>query len=356
MTIYILNYITIAFYWLLIKDKKKFVLISCLQMWLIMALRSTAMGYDIENYEIYYKSYSANSFHSMLTSTRLIRNQAVNWGLESGYVWLNWICAKCGLSFHSFLVVHAAICMIGLGKFLKRYSSEALFTLMIIISFGIWGSFFTVLRQALALVVLLQSIDSIKGRILWKFLLYIVVACLFHKAAVFFIPTYWLYIIPINRKNVFFVVVSAITWFLAVPRVYSFFSFLLGLLGRSEMYVIGDMQTNKMIICFVALLIVVFTFRKKKRIGETDDFRLSFWGLVLTIFVEIISLYNSTFSRAAIEVLFPFATVALSDVVTKQGLLSNRRILGIVYFFVLFVFYCFVTVDSSIVPYIPIWG
>lgn len=354
MEIYILNYITLALWYLFIGNNRKFITVACLQMWIILALRSENMGVDVGAYSQYFQSYSQYDFIEMVMGTNIIGYHSLAWGLESGYVWLNWICAQFHCSFHDFLVVHAAICMIGIRKFLLKYEKDAFYMLLYIIGFGVWGSFFCILRQSLALIVLLQSIDYVKERNVVKFLGVVFIATLFHKAALCFLPVYWMYSLRFTNKNILLVSMFGLVWFYVISYLHSLFSIFLDVLGKSDLYTVSDFQANNMILCFVTMfLIIICLFREKKLNGDKDS-RLSIWCFVLTLYIQEIAFFQPTFARVAIELTFPFATIALAELIINQRNARVRALLGVLCYVGVFVFYLFTSLSRSpIVPYVP---
>lgn len=354
MTIYLLNFLTIPIYNILIKDKKKCITLIAIQMWIIMVCRSQTLGDDVLNYEQYYRVWSNYSFSEMIRSTRFILNQNVVWGLEGGYVWLCWICAKLGLKFHSFLAVHSSICMIGLSSFLKKYSKDSAFSLLIIIAFGVWGTFFYILRQSLAFVVLLFAYDCMHERKLYKFLALCMLAILFHRAAIVFIPIYFVSKTKISKKIISLFLAFSIGLIIFFSRFYRLMYLFLNLVGKED-YKMEIFQSNKMLVCFAVLFGMILLFSKKLSLLNNDETNLSlFWCFMLTIIVEIVSLYVPTFSRIAICELFPFSTVLITNIFCEQKR-SNRLLMKFIGFIILFVFYIYVIKGASYVPYISIW-
>ena len=355
MVIYLLNFLTIPFYSFVIKNKKKCMILILFQMWLIMVLRSSMLGYDVIAYSQYYEVWSRYSFKEMILSTRFIKNQNIVWGLESGYVWLCWICAKLGFSFHSFLIVHSTICIIGVGVFLIKYCEDPIFALLIMIAFGVWGSFFYILRQSLAFVILLWACDSIIEKKPIKFTILYCTAVMFHRAAIVFIPLYFLSKIKITKKIIIIFTVVSIIWLFIFSRFYKYIYLFLKVFGKENMYALGKMKANNMLVCFLLIFFVVLIFSKKLELLQNQPNNILFWCFMFTILVEIISLYIPDFARIAICELFPFGAVLIANVFNQQNN-ENKKIIKATSYIILILFYVYILKNASYVPYKPMWG
>lgn len=356
MLIYIINYLSIPVYSFLLKDKRKVILLVCAQMFLILAFRSTSLGFDMRNYETYFNEWSQYSFSRMVSGTRIFVGHRLPWGLESGYVWLNWLCAKAGIGFRGFLAVHTFISMFSLGYFLRNNARNSGMALALIISLGIFQSYFYILRQMLALSVLLFSVDAIKERKLVKFLMEICVAVLFHRAAAVCVLLYFLYGKKINKNMLCFVyAVSALT-VLAVPYIYNGIVIpILKYVGKADLYPLEEFQPNNMIILMAMFLLYIWIMANTKEFFRDEKYRIGFWGGALALLIETFSLYVPVISRIAITICLPFAMPMIADVAYCQKNTENKYILQISFYVLLFMFYLYQLRASSIVPYLTFW-
>ena len=273
---------------------------------------------------------------------------------ESGFVWFAWLCAKAGLSFHTFLVIHSTICIAALGRFMYKYAEDSSLSLAIVLSFGLLGTFFCILRQALALVVLLFSVEPIKERKFLKFFLINCAAVLFHRAALIFLPVYFLYRIKINKRVLFFTVCFLCGWFAAIPLLYPVVGRMLIMLGKNK-YNLSSFTMNNMIILFLVLFVLLLFLVRNYDFYEKPEHRLSTWVFILAIATETVSLYVPAISRIAISLLFPFATVSIGDGIAEQKLLSNRRLLRASYYILFLLFFALTLSQAGYSPYKPFW-
>ncbi len=362
MLIYLINFLSIPVYSLIDKNRKRIVFIICFQLFLMLIFRSDTLGGDLKNYSVYYQVWSGYSFGEMVQATRLFLNQKVVWGLESGYVWFCWICAKACLPFHGFMVIHAMICMAGLYRFLKSYAINKPFVLVLMIAFGVHRTFFGALRQAIAFVILLSSIKAIQQRKIWRFLAILCGAVLFHRVTVPFIIVYFLYDFKITRRTFLAVYAVCIVLLVMMQPVYSMIlEPLLKMAGKDDLYGIGNFTMNNMIVLMVLLSMFVMIMSNVKKVFVNGVYRIFFWAMALALVIETVSLYIPTFARGAITVYFPFAMVLVADIIDMQISRSNRVILTAALYMFLFVFYVYQLIGDynmadSLVPYVSVFS
>lgn len=356
MLIYILNYLSIPIYTSLLRDKRKVILLVSVQMFLILAFRSDTLGLDLENYNNYYNIWSQYTFGKMISATRFAANHQVTYGLESGYVWLNWICAKLGLSFHGYLVVHAAICIFGMYYFLNKYAIDKSLALAIIISFGTFQTFFYLLRQDMAFVVLLFIIDSVKERRFSKFFCLWALAVLFHREVIPVILIYFLYDIQITPKTCLLVLAGLGIELLAIEILYNkiIYAFLVRI-GKDS-YLFGSFQMNNMMILMLLMFLCIFSLSFFKTVFKDRDYRVMFWMMAIGLAFEVLSLFVPVFSRVAIAVFFPFAIVLFADVIALCFDKYNTLIFDITLYILAFALYLYTMKGASIVPYVSVFN
>lgn len=91
-----------------------------------------------------------------------------------------------------FLVVVSIISLIGIMLSIKRYSKDPLIVILLYVTIGTYYMNFLILRQAIALSILIYSIKYIEEKKLIKFIIAIILAASFHKTSFVFLPIYFL--------------------------------------------------------------------------------------------------------------------------------------------------------------------
>jgi len=110
------------------------------------------------------------------------------------------------------LLVTGLIILGSYFNFIKRYSILPWFSIFLFITIFFYNSLF-VLRQNLAVAILLYSIPFIIERKLVKFLFYIGIAFLFHQTSLIFVLLYFIYPLKLNLKTFFIFVISGLLFY-----------------------------------------------------------------------------------------------------------------------------------------------
>ena len=161
MTIYILNLILIIIYDKIFKKLKKgksiYIIVVSIQLFFILALRGFTVGDDLDSYIAYYKIIGQMSL-------------TVNFmELEKGYVLYNSILGHLSPDPRFFFIVTSAILVVGISKFIHDYSKTPWLSYFLFITLGFYAIDFGLLRQALAIIIVINGFKYVENRKFWKF-------------------------------------------------------------------------------------------------------------------------------------------------------------------------------------------
>lgn len=351
MAIYLLNFISIPIYDLLIKNKKRLVFLVATQIFLILALRADTLGVDLENYKQYYEFYRTLPFGEILRGFRLIGGSAHDFGVESGYVLFNWLIGQTGASFHTFLVIYAAIVVGSVSLFIYRYCENPALGFATFISLGAFISFFGILRQSLGLAILLFAIPSLVKRKFWRYLFFVALAGLFHQSLFIAILLYFFSKLKANRPLYASVIISSVLIPFLTPIIYNkLISPLLEKLGRP--YSISDFSWNNMFAIMIALALVFMLFFNN---SEREDNSLQ-CAFLMALPLQALAFHIPIFSRLANAVFLNFSCTILPNMLCRIDGKSQRFQANTVAYLGLFAFYAYTMIDSVLVPYVPFWA
>lgn len=345
MWVYFFNYISLPIYRLFIKDKKKYVILVTLQMFIILALRAENLGYDLGNYAVYYGYYKTLSFFKIIKSFNLLGKANLSWyGQESGYVLFNWIIGKMGFSFHSYLVIHAFVCMVSIGVFIYRYSENPALSFSLFLTLGEFEFFFGILRQALGLAVFLWAVPALKERNPKKYFILSILAYLCHSSFMIVVPLYFLANIKIKSVHYIVIFIGSFCLIFLTPFLYNnFISKIFVMFGRT--YYSLTYEWNNMFL--LMLVFAVFFYFLK---GDYLDGTLQ-WGYLMILPIQAMTFYFSILSRIAMFTFFCFAFVLTANVVEHQKERSNRFLLKFVFYVIGYGFYVYALKNGVTVPY-----
>lgn len=192
------------------KDSRKYVycLILCAFLFLIAALRSPSVGYDTRRYISHFKACSRLSWGDILTRYE----DEPGFYLLAKFISLftdnaQWMLAVIGLIFAG-----------AIFKFIYGLSVDCQTSFLLLIPFQFYAFSLSGLRQAIAWSIVFVSYGFAKERKLWKFLLCIIAATIFHKSAMFSALIYFLYSIRMTRlKRLLFILMLPIIYFFKKP-------------------------------------------------------------------------------------------------------------------------------------------
>ncbi len=203
-------FLAIASYWEIFRLQQK----QAIFVWIAGILIVIAAGFRLyagADYPIYrnlFTGFSLYTTYGDVLDKALFRPNSEE--IEWIFVLINKIIFDFGLPFYVVTLV-AAIISVSL-KFYTIYNNVAfpalaiLFYFMPLMFFEDAGQ----IRQGLGIAVCVASFKFIKDRNLLMFMLCMYIALGFHKTAIVFLPAYWLVLIPLNSRRVFWILILAV--------------------------------------------------------------------------------------------------------------------------------------------------
>ena len=353
MLVYLLNFISIPVYSLLFKNKKRMIIfVVSIQLFLLLALRADTLGADLGNYRLYYEHYRTMSFWDILKGFRPIGGSAHDYGLESGYVFLNWIIGKIGFDFNAYLIVYAALIIPSVALFIDRYCEDVGLGLATFVSLGGFMSMFSTLRQSLALAIFLFALPYLVNRKFWRFVLIVIAAGLFHQSFFIALLLYPFSIFKANRTLYTSVIFISVALIFFIPPIYNNVLFPI-LLKLGRYYYISDFAWNNLFVLLLGIAILVMLFFKQHT--KYDNAMLC--GYVMTIPLQSIAFYVPVFSRLSGSVFINFLCPVIPGLVNSFKTQSQRFQAKTVAYTVLLAFYVYtLIIEDFVVPYVPFWA
>ena len=354
MWIYLFNIITIPIYSRLIKDRKKFIILVALQLFLILALRSVTLGVDLSNYSAGYEYIGKLSFEEM--TSRLgpmgMSKLIYPFDYENGYTIMNWLSSQIGFSFHGFLVICAAINIGTISAFIYKYSKKPWLSFVIFSAFGFYAYSFGIIRQSLALSFVLLSYMCLDKKKYFFAILYFVMAFLCHRSAVVaIIPLIlmWRRSVTITKKRfallLFFslpvMLFSNVIYNDVIVKVMSF-------MGKG--YAGHDFTMNNMLLLLFGISLVMMIFCNFSKIKDKMP-TVSCYALILAVYFSICGLYNDNFARA-LQFLSVFLVILIPEVFDQYKGQKAAFVIEVIVYLLLFGFMCYDISGSAIDPYI----
>lgn len=351
MNIYIFNLLSIVFYsyfYSLFKDKSKekriikkiFVILFTIQLFLFLSLRDTSVGIDVNRYVEHFHYISRSSLPEFLLHRH-----------EIGYKTLTKLITFFTENQQVFLTIIASISVFPVGKFIYKYSNMPFLSFALYISFNFYAFTFSGLRQAIAFSIILISFDYLISRKPFRFFLTVIVATLFHKSAIFFLPAYVLTKIKLNKKNLLLILTSFIIVFIFRVRIMEFMT--LYLFDSYEIVESGSFQW----LLFNALVYCFCLFLYKKTINNRKQNNILYILVGVGIYLMIFASVATNAMRIA-NYYFVFIILLIPEVLL--GIQKKQKRWFFWYIFIIVIL--FLTIWFSyqdgynVIPYRPFWS
>jgi hypothetical protein len=329
MIVYLSIFIVISFLhflsWRIKALRPGVLLISILLLWLVSSLRDVTVGIDTKNYLALFESIVQNGL--MIQDVSVI-NLFVPNGFELGFTIYTYFVSLFTSSFITYLFITGVLVYVPIYLFIKRYSTDYYLSLVIYYCLFFFGSM-TLLRQSIAMSILLIGTKYIVGRNPIKFTAIVLLASSFHVSALVGLVLYPIY----NRSLTRF----AATLILSLATiVFAFMSALVELAAtinhRYEFYL--DRIDSFSIASFLSLGLYLFIFvimvllRDKKLDGYKDSIRQDFLIIVsfAAMVVMALSIKVNSLDRLALVFLI-YTVISLPILLTSnKGAAKTKHI------------------------------
>lgn len=310
------------------RTKKRYVFFALLPAFLLVAFRGVSVGNDTYTYYYAFERYKAHADFSSILGSSL---------REPGFLLLNYICIRLGLSYTFMQVIISAFIYYSLYRFISRYSNDTwLSCLLFILNRHMFGTMNT-MRMWLAIAIVLFAVPYIINRKIVPVVLITVAAMMFHFTAIVFLVIYFLVGIEWNNKNVMLsIMVASVISFLGRP----FFMLITRLINRYSGYLDGRYFDSGGTATYISLIIQICFFafifieykkwnRRERQVEKhAKDYYKGYMvsSMLIMLLLDIIGLNNTIMSR--ISAYFAPAAYLSIPYSLSSSEFKNRRILS----------------------------
>lgn len=270
-------------------NTKKYLIICCAELIVLAGIRGYTVGADTETYLM------AVDYYSSMSSSELISAKLVYpFDFEIGYFLLTKLCVFLGIGKTGFLFVVALIIYIPVFHTIKKHSHMPYVSILTYFAFGLFSFSLGILRQMIAVSILLLGWDFVVERRMARYILLVLFAMTFHTTAAIGIFLYFLY--EINWKRVLLVLIPLETVLVFLGRrivilAISIFPKYAGFIGGVQ-----DVQGGSylMLILLNAVLYMSVLFHGNRN-NEADD--MTYCALILSICLQCLGYAMGIFGR-----------------------------------------------------------
>lgn len=318
---------------------------------ILLALRSFEMGADTLSYRDHYYSSSYLSFGEIF-------GYIFSGDIEFGFIFLAKIFNLFSADFRVFMIFLSAVFLFLLWKLYHAYANSfSYISIVIYLCLGLFSMSFSGLRQLVAIGLAIPAFQFTKDRKIWRFLLMVLLAFLFHRSAFILLLMYPVYHLKFKKWYYVLFVLPPIA-LIYIFRV-AIFNFLMRFI--SDFYN-AQLDYNGAISIFALLLLfVLFAFilpDSKQLDYDTIGLRNL---LVLSVFIQPFAGIYSLAMRMNYYFLI-FVPLLIPKVIQHSSTkFRHITVIAIIIMTVYFTGYYFYNAYTGadilqIYPYIPFWG
>ena len=317
---------------------------------LLLSLRDITVGGDLLSYQRVFDYSQDLSYGVIMTGDAVV-------GFEWGWVLFNRFVGFFTSSFQTFMIVCATLSVIPVFVLYRKYTADTILTIALFISLSFFTSYFSGLRQALAMAFVPLAFYFTKSKRLIFFFLTAVLATLIHNSAFVIFLLYPVYHMHIPRSAAFFIIPF---FFIVYAFRTTLFPFFQGLLwDKYNEYEMTD--TGAVMVLVLLLLFVILSYTCLAEDDKLDKEIISFRNiLILSALLQIFASVNTVAMRLNYYylLLVPIAVPSIINSV-KPSCKTIMKVLSIaliVVCYVKFIRGAYVGEDlAQIFPYIPFW-
>lgn len=220
MIIYLILLISIFLFFYVFKNKDKALVMSFIFITVIAALRKYTVGADTFQF-----------YRDFLNIVKDSSWNYTNFRYEAGFYYLCKVLGLLSRDAQILIVVTSVFINFSVYKFIKKNSSDLFLSTILYIITLVFFSNMNIMRQALALAILLFAFELLKEKKYVKYVIVVLIASLFHTVAFASLLLLVFAMLP-NRKLVYFIeILAAILSFVFYKQLFNVLTFGLGYSG-----------------------------------------------------------------------------------------------------------------------------
>ena len=314
---------------------------------LLLALRNIEIGVDTSTYYSSFLRLRSLSWADAFTKSR--------W--EVGFVALTKLIGTFTDEPRVYFAIIAAIYVIPIAVMYYRESEDDITAMALFLTFPIFGMGFSGMRQIVAMAFTPALYYTTRKKQLWRTLLLVLLASLFHNSALVLFIFYPLYHIKLRPKHLFWLIPGFVLTALYNTRLYSFIVPLFGTDYAERYSEITTTSSNTMIFLFIIFVAYAF-WAPDENLMDKDMIGLRNIQ-VLVLFIQLFSPISPFTMRANyyyllfVPLLIPKVSHRITRVDTRYVQLIR---MGITAFFLIYYLLKMHSTDSfQIYPYLTYW-
>ncbi len=305
--------------------KKVLVFIALLIPSIIAGLRDYSIGADVLLYGNYWFE-RACSYDSLFAFLK----KASEYSIASGYATVNYLVSRISHNPHMFYFVYELILMYIVYKAVKPFKEQVSIPFaFLIFFFSYYNSSLNILRQIMAIVLVLYSFQFVVNRKLIRFILVILLAASFHDTAIVAFIIYPLSLL-INSKrygriNEAIIILMGIMALIFFDQIYDIISKMNFLSQRYDHYLTDESSGGRIIrIVYWAIIFILFLIKSKRCAKSFEHTRTLF---IITSISFLATFLNFFLGAWAIRIVYYFdvlSVITLPVIAKNMGIKDKK--------------------------------
>lgn len=313
------------------RGSKKFIVIAFLLLFAVMGLRDVnAFGSDASgthgSYPIFYQRIGGTEWGALYSEG------GENYNIAFSYL-TKLIFVMTDGNYQMYITVLSLFFVISYTRFIKKYSSSPIQSVLCFLGLLYYTFLFDALKQAVAVSILLYAFDAIVDRKPIRFVIFTILATLFHFPALIFLPAYWIARMKVGRSYILLLAVLLLITYMYRDQL---LNLMLNAYGSEDIE--ATMEGIRFLRNKVVIMIAIAVFAALVRPPDTEDTvynaLLMFAGVAIVL--QTFCGYNNIFERLA-DYYFHMSIVLIPLIFEKGGkteartiALRNERIMDVI--------------------------
>ena len=239
------------------KNQIIFAIISALPFIIVAGFRYN-VGCDFMSYVRYFDFFKYTSIHKM--------EFGFNFLIEFIQLFSNnnmWLFLLCAIIFIFFTY-----------KAIYQQSIDPTLSIFLLLSTTYFTTYLNGMRQLMAIAIFLYAIKYIKNRDFSKYILFIIIACMFHTSSILYIPLYFLYGIKIKPKTQLIILLICFVLKSSIFKILNNIFLLSRYSIYNEVFAARDANTILIVIEISTLLFALYFYKRKSNDYSDNDYNL----------------------------------------------------------------------------------
>lgn len=360
MLIYIL-YVIVFLFMLFIYKKDKNILIPILLLLVLNAFRGYSVGTDYAGYYNSYRSHLNTFFFDDLNINTFIINIGSNKANELGWGFLNYFGDKNNIAFYSINFFAISVILYFIYGTIRNQSPHFFFSLYLYLTLYLFFPSFNIIRQSIAIAIFAYSIRYINGNRPFIYLLFCLLASLFHSSALLLPLLYFLKYIKIN--SIYCIILLLFSFIIPIMQwdkyiiifLFDTDKFLL-YSQYANMKIHGNNEMGSIMIMFLFVIQTLIFIYCCLRLKGSNNIYMTLWFIGIFI-LNITMNYSWLFRISGYFLIAQIIAMPLVVYGNKMDVKQTKKSYFIIVGYSLVLYLCKLYIGSDgVVPYTTIFG